>query len=116
MFNFCEHTLYVVLLLLSSVIFVVSDDKRNNPSIGKHVLLKIILLIAAIGIFTDQIVEDVHISDHPTEDSAVQPPKANSTRTRERVTIVTSCSEHYFKRLRNFIGSIHYWEPKLQVH
>ena len=30
--------------------------------------------------------------------------------------LVTACnSGKYFKRLRNLVGSVHYWEPDLQV-
>jgi hypothetical protein len=43
------------------------------------------------------------------------PQQQNATKGSKRVTIVTSCSSHYFVRLRNFIGSVHYWEPKLKV-
>lgn len=31
------------------------------------------------------------------------------------LVIVTACSQQYFPRLRNLIGSIHFWEPKLSI-
>ena len=35
--------------------------------------------------------------------------------TERGIRVVTSCSSGYFPRLRNFIGSVHYWEPDLNV-
>lgn len=32
-----------------------------------------------------------------------------------RVTVVTSASDPYWTRLQNFVGSVQYWEPDLQI-
>jgi len=33
-----------------------------------------------------------------------------------RIPVISSCSSRFFSRLKNLVGSIHYWEPELQVY
>lgn len=39
----------------------------------------------------------------------------SNARNRIPIPVITSCSSKYFERLKNLVGSIHFWEPHLQV-
>ena len=38
-----------------------------------------------------------------------------SSRSQTPITIVTACSSSFFDRLRNFVGSVHFWSPTAHV-